>query len=94
METIADLLFEARSLRTLPRSGYQFLGAGSESVAEHSYSITFIAFVLARLVPEADGGRHSPDWERMSALLQCAPILFPCRRPDASPDRHSAHRCQ
>ncbi len=55
MEAIANLLFEARSLRTLPRSGYQFLGAGRESVAEHTFSITFIAFVLSRLVPEADG---------------------------------------
>ncbi|MBL0712687.1 MAG: HD domain-containing protein [Desulfosarcina sp.] len=55
MEAIANLLFEARSLRTLPRSGYQFLGAGRESVAEHTFSITFIAYVLSRLVPEADG---------------------------------------
>lgn len=55
MEAIANLLFEARSLRTLPRSGYQFLGAGRESVAEHSFSITFIAYVLSRLVPEANG---------------------------------------
>ena len=54
MEAIANLLFEARSLRTLPRSGYQFLGAGRESVAEHTFSITFIAYVLSRLVPEAD----------------------------------------
>ncbi len=57
MEAIANLLFEARSLRTLPRSGYQFLGTGRESVAEHTFSITFIAFVLSRLVPEADGHR-------------------------------------
>lgn len=57
MEAIANLLFEARSLRTLPRSGYQFLGAGRESVAEHTFSITFIAYVFSRLVPEADGHR-------------------------------------
>ncbi len=57
MEAIANLLFEARSLRSLPRSGYQFLGTGRESVAEHSYSITFIAYVLSRLVPEADGAK-------------------------------------
>jgi len=57
MQAIADLLFEARSLRTLPRSGYQFLGAGRESVAEHTYCITFIAWVMARLSPEVDAGR-------------------------------------
>jgi putative hydrolase of HD superfamily len=55
MKAIANLLFEARSLRTLPRSGYQFLGSGRESVAEHTFSITFIAYVMSRLVPEADG---------------------------------------
>lgn len=55
MEAIANLMFEARSLRSLPRSGYQFLGMGRESVAEHTFSITFIAYVLSRLVPEADG---------------------------------------
>ena len=57
MQAIADLLFEARSLRTLPRSGYQFLGAGRESVAEHTFCITFIALVMARLTPEADAAR-------------------------------------
>ncbi len=43
MEAIANLLFEARSLRTLPRSGYQFLGAGRESVAERMFGNGFTA---------------------------------------------------
>jgi putative hydrolase of HD superfamily len=55
MKAIANLMFEARSLRSLPRSGYQFLGTGRESVAEHTFSITFIAYVFSHLVPEADG---------------------------------------
>ena len=55
MDAIANLVFEARSLRSLPRSGYQFLGTGRESVAEHSFSITFMAYVFSRLVPEIDG---------------------------------------
>ena len=55
MKAIANLMFEARSLRSLPRSGYQFLGMGRESVAEHTFSITFIAYVFSRLVPEANG---------------------------------------
>lgn len=54
MERLAQLLFEARSLKRLPRSGYQFLGTGRESVAEHSFTTAFIAFVLGQLAPEAD----------------------------------------
>lgn len=54
MKRIADLLFEARMLKNVPRSGFQFLGAGRESVAEHVFSTTFIAFVMTRLNPELD----------------------------------------
>jgi putative hydrolase of HD superfamily len=55
MKRIAQLLFEARSLKCLPRSGYQFLGVGRESVAEHSYTATFIAYVLSFMAPDVDG---------------------------------------
>jgi putative hydrolases of HD superfamily len=51
---VADLLFEARHLKNIPRSGFQFLGAGGESVAEHAFSTTFIAYVLSRLEPGLD----------------------------------------
>jgi putative hydrolase of HD superfamily len=54
MENIANLLFEARILKKIPRAGYAFLGCGKESVAEHSFSATFIAYVLSRLEPKAD----------------------------------------
>ena len=54
MKRIAELLFEACFLKNLPRSGYQYLGTGKESVAEHVYSTTFIAFVLGQLEPKAD----------------------------------------
>lgn len=54
MNRIADLLFEARMLKDVPRSGFHFLGAGRESVAEHVYSTTFIGFVMTRLLPEID----------------------------------------
>ncbi len=57
MERIADLLFEAHMLQALPRSGYAFLGAGQESVAEHTYSTAFIALILSKLEPEADPAR-------------------------------------
>ncbi len=50
-EPIADFLFEARFLKQIPRSGFAFLGAGTESVAEHSFSTTIIAWVMAFLSP-------------------------------------------
>ncbi|OEU78910.1 MAG: metal-dependent phosphohydrolase [Desulfobacterales bacterium S5133MH4] len=54
MKAIANLLFEARFLKEIPRTGFHFLGSGSESVAEHSFSATFICYVLSHIVPEAD----------------------------------------
>jgi putative hydrolase of HD superfamily len=57
MKNIANLLFEARMLKEIPRSGYQFLGAGNESVAEHCFSVTFIAYVMSRMEPEVDAMR-------------------------------------
>lgn len=44
---LADFLFEAGMLRKTPRSGYQFLGTGSENVAEHSFRTAVIGWVLA-----------------------------------------------
>ncbi len=57
MRRIVDLLFEALMLNRIPRSGYSFLGAGKESVAEHSFSTAFIALILSKLEPEADAAR-------------------------------------
>lgn len=54
MQRIADFILEACFLKHIPRSGYQYLGAGRESVAEHVYSAAIIAFVMARLEPRAD----------------------------------------
>jgi putative hydrolase of HD superfamily len=54
MKKIAKLLFEAKILKEIPRSGYQFLGAGKESVAEHSFSTSFIAYVMSQLEPRID----------------------------------------
>ena len=54
MKNIAKLLFEAKILKEIPRSGYHFLGVGRESVAEHCFSTTFIAFVMSRMDPEID----------------------------------------
>lgn len=57
MSRVVDLLFEALMLSRIPRSGYAFLGAGKESVAEHSFGTAFIAFVLSKLEPDADADR-------------------------------------
>jgi putative hydrolase of HD superfamily len=57
MKEIANLLFEAKLLKEVPRSGYQFLGVGRESVAEHSFFTTFIAYVMSALEPEVDALR-------------------------------------
>jgi len=54
MKNIAKLLFQANILKNIPRSGYHFLGAGKESVAEHSFSVSFIAFVMAQMEPDID----------------------------------------
>jgi putative hydrolase of HD superfamily len=54
MKNIANLLFQANILKNIPRSGYHFLGAGKESVAEHSFSVSFIAFVMVQMEPDVD----------------------------------------
>lgn len=54
MKHIAKLLFEAAMLKRIKRTGYQYLGTGKESVAEHTFTTLFIAWVMARLAPEAD----------------------------------------
>jgi len=43
-------------LQKTPRSGYQFLGSGVESVAEHSHRTAVIGYVLARMAG-ADAAR-------------------------------------
>ena len=57
MDRIVDFLFEAGMLKRTPRSGWQFLGAGSESVAEHVFRTTLIAFVLAQMDDSVDADR-------------------------------------
>ncbi|MFO7713454.1 HD domain-containing protein [Desulfosarcina sp.] len=57
MDRIAEFLFESMLLKRVHRTGYQFLGTGKESVAEHTFGVMCIAWTLARLTPEADEGR-------------------------------------
>ena len=53
-KNIADLLFEAKILKELPRSGYHFLGTGSENVAEHSFMTVFITYAISSMEPDLD----------------------------------------
>lgn len=54
MKEITEFLFETSMLRRTPRSGFQFLGSGSESVAEHVLSAIFIGYVLCKMDEQAD----------------------------------------
>lgn len=49
LKAIADFLFEVGMLKRTPRSGFQFLGTGHETVAEHSLRCAVIGYVLARM---------------------------------------------
>lgn len=51
---IVEFLYEAGMLKKTPRTGYQFLGSGSESVAEHSFRATILGYVLATMENGAD----------------------------------------
>ncbi len=49
MKDIANFLFEAGMLKRTPRTGYQFLGSGAESVAEHIFRSVYIGYVLGKM---------------------------------------------
>jgi len=57
MERIANFLFEVGMLKRTPRTGFQFLGSGAESVAEHIFRTVYIGYALGRLTEEADTDR-------------------------------------
>jgi len=52
-----QFLFEVGMLKKTPRSGYQFLGTGKESVADHSFRTAVAGYVLATMDPRADPSR-------------------------------------
>ncbi|BBO81660.1 HD domain-containing protein [Desulfosarcina ovata] len=57
MNRVTEFLFEAMLLKRVHRTGYQFLGPGQESVAEHTFAVMCIAWTLAQLTPQADQKR-------------------------------------
>jgi putative hydrolases of HD superfamily len=54
MYSIANFLFEVGMLSRTPRSGYQFLGSGSESVAEHILRTAFVGYTLCKMDESLD----------------------------------------
>ena len=54
MKSLINFLFEVGMLKKTPRTGYQFLGTGRETVAEHSYRTAIIGYLLTLQVPKAD----------------------------------------
>jgi putative hydrolase of HD superfamily len=57
MKRIANFLFEAGMLKRTPRTGFQFLGSGDESVAEHVFRTAYIGYALGRLAGDADSDK-------------------------------------
>lgn len=47
MGRLVEFFYEAGMLARTPRTGYQFLGTGSEDVAAHSHRAAIIAYALA-----------------------------------------------
>jgi putative hydrolase of HD superfamily len=54
MKNIANFLFEAGMLKRTPRSGFQFLGSGAESVAEHIFRTTYVGYTLGKMEQNVD----------------------------------------
>ena len=57
MDSITDFLFEVGMLSRTPRSGYQFLGSGRESVAEHILRTVFVGYALCKMDKSLDEQR-------------------------------------
>jgi putative hydrolases of HD superfamily len=54
MQDIANFLFEVGMLKKTPRTGFQFLGSGCESVAEHILRTIFIGYTLSKMDADVD----------------------------------------
>ena len=68
MKKVVEFLFEVGMLKKTPRTGYQFLGSGHESVADHSFRTAVIGYVLASQEHDAD---------RNKVILMCLFHDFP-----------------
>lgn len=50
---IVNLLHEMEMLSSIPRSGFAFLGSGKQSVAEHSFGVAIVAYVLTHFLDKS-----------------------------------------
>jgi len=57
VKEIVNFLFEVGMLQKTPRTGFQFLGSGCESVAEHILRTIFIGYTLCKLEQDIDESR-------------------------------------
>lgn len=55
-------------LQRTPRSGFAFLGTGAQSVAEHTFRMLNIAFVLNKLIA-ASGGEAADELQLLKMVL-------------------------
>lgn len=54
LKRVIHFFFEIGMLKKTPRSGFQFLGSGNESVADHTFRVAVIGFSMAKLTEGAD----------------------------------------
>lgn len=57
LKNIVNFLFEVGILSKTPRSGFHFLGSGSQSVAEHINRVTYVGYVLSQMEKGVDSGK-------------------------------------
>ncbi len=96
-KNLANFLFEAAALIRLQRTGWQILGGGNkESVADHSYMVSVISFVLARQT-KADIGKvlvmslfHDFTESRMGDIYKLADLYVTADVTKAAGDAFSA----
>lgn len=67
-ERIVDFLFEMGHLSATPRSGFALLGTGPQSVAEHSFRMALVGYLLARIE-----GSASPERVALLCLVHDLP---------------------
>jgi putative hydrolase of HD superfamily len=53
-DQVTDFIYETSIHSRTPRSGFWFLGSGSQSVAEHLFHTAMIAYALSYMEPKAD----------------------------------------
>lgn len=57
LNQITNFVYEMGIHQRTPRSGLWFLGSGKQSVAEHLFRVTMIAYALCHLTPKANKDR-------------------------------------